>query len=169
MATGTVLRPSQSSEARHSGIPLTFLAYLQRPLVCSLALPPSAGLAPASPPASLVEGPWWKSVVKDPVRPFQGKGAASLRRGSRWAHTCVCTHGHTPLFPFIVCELGLTLRRSDPLKTTSILLLGSSFSAKTEGYGKEKLKDFSFPFLKRKKKKKRKKAAGAQACNLRTL
>lgn len=71
--------------------------------------------------------------VKDPIRPFQGKRAP---------HLDVAPGGHRPVSAptgtphctrSFVCELGLTLRRSDPLKTTSILLLGSSFSAKTEG------------------------------------
>lgn len=127
-------------------------------------------LAPAPPLASLLEGPWRKFVVKDRIKPSQGKGAASLRHGSRWAQTCVCTHGHTPRYPFIVCELGLTLRRRDPLKTTSILLLGSGFSAKTErGLRERKAEGFLISFLKKKKKRQVKKAAGAQACNLRTL
>lgn len=89
-----------------------------------------------------MEGPWWKSVVKDP---------SDLSRGREPPHLDVAPGGHTPVSApmdtphctrSFVCELGLTLRRSDPLKTTSILLLGSNFSAKTEGYGKEKLKDF---------------------------
>lgn len=126
MATGTVLRPSQSSEARHSGIPLTFLAYLQRPATFSRARPSSS--ASVSGGGALVE-----IFVKDPIRPFQGKGAP---------HLDVAPGGHRPVSAptgtphctrSFVCELGLTLRRSDPLKTTSILLLGSSFSAKTEG------------------------------------
>lgn len=67
-----------------------------------------------------------------------------------------------------VCELSLTLRRRDPLKTTSILLLGSGFSAKTErGLRERKAEGFLISFLK--KKRQVKKAAGAQACNLRTL
>lgn len=142
MATRTVLRPNQTSEACHSGIPLTFLAYLQR----QLRQPPSDWFSPAPTLASLAKGPWWKFVISGMPRPFQGKGATSLRCGSRWAQTCVYTHGHTPLYPFI-CLQALP---HSPLKIASILP-GSSFSAKTEGLRGRKAKGFPASFFKKKR------------------
>lgn len=115
MARRTVLRPSRISEARHSGIPLTFLAYLQTQLPGHL----QSGSPAAPTAASLVRGPWWECVINGRTVRFQGPPHFHVAAGGP---TCIHTQGHTHGNSSSACKLCSH-------QATRILLQGDRVSA----------------------------------------